>query len=90
MIPLTSDPVVGTTVLAVTGSGGVVLWRRGVRGWRLAASLPILLSGIALTLMLAAHYVEVVGSLLAGALFGVTMARYLRRRARGARLPPLG
>ena len=69
MIPITSDPVVGTVVVATTAAMGVVLRRRRVRGRRLLAAMLVGFAGIALTLMLAAHCAEVVFRLLGGRVY---------------------
>ena len=76
MILLTSDPVVGSTILATTLAASGILVHRGVRGRRLAASILALFAGTAITLMLAAHNIEILYRLAGGHVYTDPPLRY--------------
>jgi hypothetical protein len=69
MILLTSDPVVGSGILLAFAVSSVQVWRRGVRGRRFAATLLLLFTGIALSLTMTAHTVEVLFRLAGGKVY---------------------
>jgi len=73
---LTNDKVVLSSIILTTVAAGVLLWRRRAGGRAFGAAMPVAFTGVTLTLMMAAHCVEIGYRVAGGVVDGMPPLRY--------------